>query len=345
MNASADQPNRSTPSNQQRLTCAVVVCTRKNSPLLERCLLALRRQNPELLILVQNGPFDDSLRRQAGDIGAIYLHEPKLGLSRARNLGLRTASAEIVAFVDDDAEVQPGWLAAITDAFADPGVGCVFGKVIDEGSIDHYTSAAGFEISTPDGAQVRMGCPCWFEQVTMGRIGAGMNFAVRRSLLVAAGGFDERLGLGSRIPGHEEHKAALEILRQGAAARYLSDAVVRHAGGTRPDPVLRRRILDSAAAAAAYLVLLFAEYPELRSEVIRYFRSKVQTSTRERMPGLPVSMRLRLGFSRVRGMGLYLVTRVQNKQGTAPSGERAAHLQDLEVSAELSPSGGVSRHG
>src|SRR5215469_13147231 len=48
-----------------------------------------------------------------------YMHVARAGASRARNLGVKAASSRIVAFIDDDAVADPGWLQAIADAFAD----------------------------------------------------------------------------------------------------------------------------------------------------------------------------------------------------------------------------------
>src|SRR5258708_32588527 len=51
------------------------------------------------------------------------------GLSAARNTGIRNASQPIVAFIDDDAEAAPGWIAGLIRPFDDPGVLGVGGKV------------------------------------------------------------------------------------------------------------------------------------------------------------------------------------------------------------------------
>jgi GT2 family glycosyltransferase len=47
--------------------------------------------------------------------------------------GLRAASNEVVAFVDDDVTVSQGWLEALLGPFSDPAVGVVGGRVVVPG--------------------------------------------------------------------------------------------------------------------------------------------------------------------------------------------------------------------
>ncbi len=46
--------------------------------------------------------------------------EPRRGLSAARNAGIRAARSPVVAFLDDDCRVEPGWLDDLAAEFADP---------------------------------------------------------------------------------------------------------------------------------------------------------------------------------------------------------------------------------
>ena len=44
------------------------------------------------------------------------------GLSGGRNTGALAASGDVIAFLDDDAAADPGWIAAISDCYRDPRV-------------------------------------------------------------------------------------------------------------------------------------------------------------------------------------------------------------------------------
>ena len=42
-----------------------------------------------------------------------YVHEPRPGVANARNAGVEAARGAFIAFLDDDEEASPGWLAAL----------------------------------------------------------------------------------------------------------------------------------------------------------------------------------------------------------------------------------------
>ena len=58
-----------------------------------------------------------------------YLHEPKRGVSNARNRGIADSTGEILAFVDADCLVEPQWLTELVRPFEDPEVGSVGGDL------------------------------------------------------------------------------------------------------------------------------------------------------------------------------------------------------------------------
>ena len=59
----------------------------------------------------------------------VYVHEPRPGVANARNAGVEPARGAFIAFLDDDEEASPGWLAALIDARGRFGADLVFGPV------------------------------------------------------------------------------------------------------------------------------------------------------------------------------------------------------------------------
>ena len=59
----------------------------------------------------------------------VYVCEPTPGVASARNTGVAKARAPLIAFLDDDEEASPGWLAALLDAQARFDADAVFGEV------------------------------------------------------------------------------------------------------------------------------------------------------------------------------------------------------------------------
>lgn len=101
---------------------------------LPTCLYALRAQTyPALeVIVVDNASSDDSRRLLAEhypEVRLIALPENR-GFTGACNAGMQAASGELIALLNNDTEVEPGWAAAVVDAFARwPKAGSVASKM------------------------------------------------------------------------------------------------------------------------------------------------------------------------------------------------------------------------
>lgn len=94
-----------------------VICTKDRPEELAACLRSLAGQSvpPARAIVV-----DASTAGAAGDEPAslpVERHPSPPGLPRQRNLGLALARADLVAFLDDDVELEPGYLEAIGEWF------------------------------------------------------------------------------------------------------------------------------------------------------------------------------------------------------------------------------------
>ncbi|MCU1588080.1 MAG: glycosyl transferase family 2 [Frankiales bacterium] len=189
---------------------SVVVPTRDRPTHLATCLEALRaelRADDELVVV-------DSASVVPVEQAAVRAARP--GASLARNLGWQAATAEVVAFVDDDVQVATGWRAAV-DAALD-GVDAVCGRVavpLAQQGIERPVAV------TPD-LPVQL---LAFD----GRLrGVSANLVVRRTALQVVGGFDERLGPGTWSRAGEDLELQDRLLRAGLAVRYDPSVLAFH---------------------------------------------------------------------------------------------------------------------
>ncbi len=212
-------------------TLAVAVCTRERPEDLARTLAAVAALDPppHEVLVVDNAPATTATK----DVVSRYPHlryiiEPQRGLNRARNRALQAASADIVAFTDDDAVPEPGWLAALAVNFADPRVLCVTGLTLpleletpsQELFEEHCSFVRGFARTVFDG---RVDHP-----LHVSRVGAGANLAVRRILPSLVGRFDARLDAGTPTRSGGDHEMFTRVLRHGHRIVYEPRAVSWH---------------------------------------------------------------------------------------------------------------------
>lgn len=120
------------------LTASVVICTYNRPPLFQAALLsclhdATRSAMPFEIIVADNSlvghaqPIVDML--PPGDVPVRVVRVSPPNISLARNAGLFAAAAPLVAFMDDDLELEPGWLDAMVAALEASGTDAVVGPV------------------------------------------------------------------------------------------------------------------------------------------------------------------------------------------------------------------------
>ena len=253
---------------------SVVISSRDRPSYLAACISSVREQQCDDLeiIVADSASRSADLRVVAADLATGYVRAEQPGLSHARNCGALAARGEFIVFLDDDVTLASGCLEALRAQFADPRVAAVVARILavdgDPTARETFEAFGGFDPGA-EGRVVDQSTPHWFELVNFGGLGSGAVFALRHSVLAGWGGFDERLGRGSLLGAGEEMHAYFSLVRAGHRVVYTPAAVAHH-----PAPAslaeLRRRILDGAATATAYMVLLYVEYPEHRRAVVRY---------------------------------------------------------------------------
>jgi glycosyltransferase involved in cell wall biosynthesis len=117
---------------------AVIVPTRDRAPSLAHLLDSLCHQQANSptydVLVVDNGSSDRTpvvvadYRRKFPVVH--YLFEPRPGASNARNRGIASTDAGILAFIDDDVRAAHDWIASIADAFnGQPEIDCLGGRI------------------------------------------------------------------------------------------------------------------------------------------------------------------------------------------------------------------------
>lgn len=117
---------------------SVVILAYDSVRTIEACLysLALQEPQPSEVLLVDDDSGDGTVAKaravaQRAGLTLRVLRNGSHNISHGRNLGLDAAHGPVVAFVDSDAVVEPGWTTAILDAFeADPDIAVVGGEVV-----------------------------------------------------------------------------------------------------------------------------------------------------------------------------------------------------------------------
>lgn len=223
------------------MTIDVVIPTWNGVELLVECLEHLRRDGtPNRPIVVDNGSSDDSVevvRRDYPEALVVELGE-NVGFGRAVNRGFDVAESDVVALINNDAMVRPGFLAGIIEPFADEKVGMVAGLLInpDTGLID----AAGIEVDAGLGGYLRLhGRPLGeLRAPPLGMVGpCAAAAAFRRTTFTDAGGFDEEL-----FAFCEEEELAMRLRVAGWSCELATNARADHRrsstfGGRKPSVV------------------------------------------------------------------------------------------------------------
>jgi len=221
-------------SSSSQPFASVLVCTRNRSePLAETCdaILDLDYADDRWeLVIVDNNSTDDTLQvarsiemRNVGRVRVIQ--EAEIGLSAARNCAIREARGDFLAFIDDDAHPEPGWLGALVGALRQEGVLAAGGPVIPviQGNLPNWFLGRYLPyLSVWDRGTESL-------SLTYNEYPRGANIAFRREAFDRFGLFSTQLGRkGRTLLSGEEIELCLRIERGEGKVLYVPPARVRH---------------------------------------------------------------------------------------------------------------------
>jgi glycosyltransferase involved in cell wall biosynthesis len=184
------------------------------------------------LVVVDNASTDDTsavaAQLAAANPAVKVSRESELGLSAARNTALKKARGQYVLFLDDDATVEPGWLAAYQRFLSAPPsekIAVVGGA---EFTIEYEISPPSCtnHMKNPDATFDRGGSPM---RLPYRDSLLGCNIAYSREAALTAGMFDTQLGRkGSQMMSREESDLNLRLQDAGYEIWWLPGAAIRH---------------------------------------------------------------------------------------------------------------------
>lgn len=184
------------------LKVSVVIPTRNRSDVLKGALDSLLAQELPMeqfeVIVSDNGSTDSTeelCQAYSSNFANFqYLFVPRPGLHEGRHAGLRAARAPLITYADDDIIAFPSWLRCVVEGFQDSRVSLVGGKNVPkwESAPPHWiwekwaTSRVRWGQRLGHLSLIDFGdSPCEIDPVYV----YGCNFSIRKSVLLAAGGF------------------------------------------------------------------------------------------------------------------------------------------------------------
>lgn len=183
----------------------VVVPTTGSRGSLWNALATLERQtvSPGVFeVVVCDNSVDGAIRAPIQELQSTlnitYIHVSEPGLHEARHAGARTASTELLLYIDDDVLVPPDWVKNILRAFAEcPEAVVIAGRVLPEWQGKQPPSWLQDIGLTPlsilDLGDQR-------KRLDFPDIGFGCNLAIKRDAVFEVGGFNpDAMGDPSRV--------------------------------------------------------------------------------------------------------------------------------------------------
>lgn len=209
---------------------SAIIVNLNGRALLGECLDSVAAQETAAaqIILVDNGSTDDSVPFVRGAYPQVEVIEAgrNLGFAAGCNLGAHHATGEFLAFLNNDARADPGWLGAMVDAArVDPAVACVAAKILDQaGQVIDFVGTAmtlsGRAFQIDEGLPA---APGWYDRPREVLAPCGAAMLVRRDTFWQVGGFDQEF-----ISYYEDVDLGWRLWLSGYSVVLAPAAVVYH---------------------------------------------------------------------------------------------------------------------
>ena len=218
---------------------SVIIVTCDRPEVLRSCLEHVIAQDYPYfeIIVVDNSHFQEktfSVVHGFPTVHYIRSNPRRVNPGYMRNQGIRQSRGELLAFIDDDTLVLPGWMAALVEGLCDLQVAAVTGRVDEDLTPVVHTKDIGRLL--PDDTLVMNFNNSISESVPVSII-YGCNQAIKRNVLQAHGGFDPWYGMA-----YEDTEIGLRLSKAGYRLCFLPKMQVKHLKAPRPSYVIQRSV-------------------------------------------------------------------------------------------------------
>lgn len=212
------------------------------------------RKDFELVVIVdENIDHYHDVRKAVVDCdfpNIVDLNDNNLGLAYSRNLGIQRATGEILAFIDDDAEPDPGWVSSMVEIFHDPQVGAATGTILPKWMAEgmdwfprelYWMISCSYSITPTERSEIDRGF--------------GVDMAFTRRVLDEVGPFDTRYGINKkRWIGGEDTEMFMRVSASGYKVIFEPKMTVLH--HIHPDRLRLDKLVKRAIAQGRGTVIL-----------------------------------------------------------------------------------------
>lgn len=211
------------------VTISAVVCayTDARRELLDNSIESILAQlgpGDQLVVVID---FNDELlarvSAQYGDRATVVPNTNERGICGARNSGIEASTCTVVGFVDDDAQVQPGWFERLRADYRDPKIAGVGGNARPVWPTER---PAWFpvEFDWVVGCSHK-GLP---ETPSPVRNLLGCNMSFRRDALDIVGGFNSEIGqVGTNLVRCDETEMCIRLNQKSPATLLMLDPEIK----------------------------------------------------------------------------------------------------------------------
>lgn len=205
------------------LAVSVVIASRNRARLLADTIASICAGTTlpaEIVVADQSDSVDQEPLPVTSAVRLLHLPLTSRGLSAARNAGAAASGQPVLVFTDDDMRAAPGWL----EALATPILEATGGLAVSGRVVAGAPERAGGFVPSLAGSTERASYRGRLSKDVL----AGGNMAIARNDFVRIGGFDERLGAGSRFPSAEDNDLGFRLLEVGFRIVHEPLALLEH---------------------------------------------------------------------------------------------------------------------